>query len=83
MKNKWGEDMKKIKAVEIRRKLHKLQMELNNCIGSNKLTSQYKMKVAYMLLWMRQILVNKDVLKGWKMPDCETILGFAKVGDGK
>lgn len=64
---------RKIKVNEIRKKLHKLEMELHGCIGSNKLTSQYRIKVAYMLMWMRLIPINKSTLKGWSMPDCKTI----------
>jgi len=68
---------KKLKVAEIRRKLHKLQMELNKVVGINSLTSQYRIKVAYMLMWMRLIPIDKKTLKGWSMLDMRTISEFA------
>jgi len=70
----------KIKVSEIRKKLHKLQRELNKTCGINSLTGQYRIKVAYMLMWMRLIPINKNTLKGWSMPDCGTISDFEKIG---
>lgn len=71
---------KRLKVSEIRKKLWKLQMELNKVIGINSLTSQYRIKVAYMLMWMRLIPINKRTLKGWSMPDMSTISEFTKEG---
>ena len=74
---------KRLKVKEIRKKLHKLQMELNKVTGINSLTSQYRIKVAYMLMWMKLIPINKKTLKGWSMPDIGTIEGFTKKGKQK
>jgi hypothetical protein len=57
-------------------------MELNKSIGINSLTSQYRIKVAYMLMWMRLIPIKKRTLKGWSMPDMSTIQGFTNQGAG-
>ena len=62
-----------MKVQEIRNKLHKLQYELNGNTSKNKLTQKYRVKVGYMLMWMRMIPIDKDVLKGWSMPDMGTI----------
>ncbi len=64
---------KKLSVKEVRNKLHKLEYELHKHTGKNKLTSQYRIKVAYMLMWMRLIRINKNELKGWHMPDMNTI----------
>ena len=77
MKTKEG----KLKVKEIRKKLHKLQMELNKFTGINSLTSQYRIKVAYMLMWMRLIPIKKKTLRGWSMPDMQTISEFTKRGE--
>jgi len=50
---------KRLKVSEIRKKLWKLQMELNKVTGINSLTGQYRIKVAYMLMWMRLIPIEK------------------------
>lgn len=71
---------KKLKVSEIRKKLHKLQMELNKVTVINNLTSQYRIKVAYILMWMRLIPIEKKTLKGWSMPDMGTISKFTKEG---
>jgi hypothetical protein len=71
---------KRLRVSEIRQKLHKLQMELNKVTGINSLTSQYRIKVAYMLMWMRLIPIDKRTLKGWSMPDVRTIEEFTKKG---
>ena len=55
-------------------------MELNKVTGINSLTGQYRIKVAYMLMWMRLIPIEKKTLKGWSMPDIRTIEEFTKVG---
>jgi hypothetical protein len=74
---------KRLKVSEIRKKLWKLQMELNKVTGINSLTGQYKIKVAYMLMWMRLIPIEKKTLKGWSMPDMETISEFTKTEANK
>jgi len=72
---------KKLRVNEIRKKLHKLEMELHKFVGINSLTSQYRTKVAYMLMWMRLIPINKKTLEGWRpMPDMGTISQFANGG---
>jgi hypothetical protein len=71
---------KKLTASEIRKKLHKLENELHSFIGVNKLTSQYRIKVTYMLMWLRLIPIKKNVLTGWRMPDIGTIAEFEKLG---
>lgn len=70
---------RKITAKEIRMKLHKFENELHGYLGANSLTSQYRIKVSYMLMWMRLIPIKKKTLKGWSMPDMRTISDFAKV----
>ena len=73
---------KKLRVNEIREKLHKLEMELHKSVGINSLTSKYRMKVSYMLMWMRFIPINKKILEGWRpMPDNRTIRQFAKEGE--
>ena len=69
---------KRLKVLEIKNKLRKLEMELHKFIGINSLTSQYRMKVAYMLMWMRLIPIDKKTLNGWSMPDRGTISEFKK-----
>jgi hypothetical protein len=72
-----------LKVTEIRKELHKLQMELIKCTGANKLTNTYLTKVQYMLMWMRLIPIDKRTLKGWSMPDCRTISDFKKAEEKK
>jgi len=71
---------KKLSVKDVRNRLHKLEYELHKYTGKNKLTSQYRMKVAYMLMWMRLIRINKSELKGWHMPDMNTITKMRKEG---
>ena len=65
---------------DIRYKLHKLQYQLNGKASKNKLTGMYRIKVAYMLMWMRMIPIDKNTLKGWSMPDMNTVSEFRKLG---
>jgi len=69
-----------LKVKDIRNKLSKLHMELIKCYGYNKLTDTYRLKVQYMLFWMRFIPIEKKTLKGWSMPDMGTISDFKKLG---
>jgi hypothetical protein len=73
---------KKITAQQIRTKLWKLQSELHNCIGANYLTSKYRIKVSYMLMWLRLIPVKGDYLKGWVLPDASTIQSYQEAAKG-
>jgi len=77
------EKVKKITANEIRRKLRKLWRELHRYVGINNLTNEYRIKITYLLMWMRLIPVDKNILRGWSLPDDFTIITFRYLGKQK
>jgi hypothetical protein len=71
---------KELTAKEIRHYLFMAEQKLRKYTGVNKLVSQYRIKASYMLMWIRIMPIDKDILNGWKMPDRSTFDEFKKIG---
>jgi hypothetical protein len=68
----------KYSIKDIRKLLLEYENELRKVHGKNKLSEKYRVKVTYMIMWLRLLPCKKGFLNKWKMPDYSTIIEIEK-----
>ena len=69
--------MKKQAQEEIRDILFKAEKKIRK-LKYNGVSSKYKTKIEYMLMWLRMCPCKYKFLDNWSMPDLRTIINIEK-----
>lgn len=69
--------MKKQAQEKIRNILFEAEKKIRK-LEYKGVSQRYKIKIGYMVLWLRMIPCNKKFLENWSMPDLRTIINIEK-----